>query len=208
MAITLDERRYRDRVRAKAKNDAKAIAAGRVPGRVGRTPIQRSPEEKEALRVAINRRNTLSTIARIKRRRAERALAEGREPGKVGQPRVLTDEQRKAGRLASLAKYREANLALCKARSVKCSKQRRDRLKVENPEMYLAQVKANRAHMSAKKYGMPRNPESLTAIVYRVLQASEGKCAVCASTEQLELDHILALVRGGTNAETNLQFAA
>lgn len=34
---------------------------------------------------------------------------------------------------------------------------------------------------------------------------SAGKCAVCPSTENLEVDHIVPLSRDGTNARENLQ---
>lgn len=146
-------------------------------------------------------------MARKKQRRIERAIAEGREPGKVGGQRRLTDAERKAHRAISTKRYIQKHPDTYRATQVAASKKTRDRLKVQNPEAYKMQMLANGAHMRAKRYGMERDAGvSLTAVVTRVWKAAGGVCAACQSTEKLELDHILALANGGTNAETNLQF--
>ena len=45
-------------------------------------------------------------------------------------------------------------------------------------------------------------PKSVRMFVW---QRDGGKCVQCGATERLEYDHIVALIRGGSNTERNLQ---
>jgi 5-methylcytosine-specific restriction endonuclease McrA len=38
-----------------------------------------------------------------------------------------------------------------------------------------------------------------------VWQRDQGKCARCGSAEKLEFDHIIPVIRGGSNTERNIQ---
>lgn len=45
-------------------------------------------------------------------------------------------------------------------------------------------------------------PESIRLFVW---QRDQGKCAKCGSNEKLEFDHIIPIIKGGSNTERNIQ---
>lgn len=82
------------RTSGKKARDAKAIAEGREPGRLGKAPWL-TDEERRANRQAL----TDAGNARKKLRDAEKAITEGREPGRVGRPPILTTEEKEESRV-------------------------------------------------------------------------------------------------------------
>ena len=205
MPNSTEEQRKYQRDWHRAKNHAEAAAAGRPPGRMGRPPLL-TPEEREASRIKQNKRRTARTLQRRTETRAAKAIAAGRIPGKAGKKRTLvTDEQIRTARLKVQAAFRERHREEIRATQAANSGAKWAKLRAENPEAYKIIIAANGAKMRAKKAAI-HTPKGLTAIVRRVWARSEGKCAVCASCDDLELDHILAVANGGTNAEENFQF--
>ncbi len=93
----------------------------RAPGR----PRTLTDEQREASRVAQNRKRTLVTNARKKARRAAKAIAEGRAPGQVGQPRILSDEQRVEYRKRAIERYRLAHAEEIRVRDAELHRNRR-----------------------------------------------------------------------------------
>lgn len=204
MAMPIEERRARGRAFHKAKNDAKAIAAGRVPGLIGHPRL--SDDEREAARIRKNKKACAAALKRRTAMRATRAIAEGRIPGCPGKKRVLvTDEQRRAAACRRAKTYRDANLEKVRAADVARNLVRMPLLKEANPVAYRLSRVAIAAASRARQAG-GCSPDGLTAIVRRVFAASGGKCAACPSTRNLELDHIVAVTNGGDNSEDNLQF--
>jgi 5-methylcytosine-specific restriction endonuclease McrA len=204
--MSTESRRASWRKHSKNRAAAKAIAAGRVPGRIGKPPIVRSPEEQEALRKQRNKVCSTRTLKRRTEQRAQNAIAEGRVPGRPGPKRVLvTEAEMRAARLKRQAVYRERHRDELRAAGAARSAAKWHKLRTESPEAYKIICAANRAKMRAKKAAV-QTPRGLTAIVRRVWEAAGGACRVCKTVGDLELDHIVAVVNGGTNAETNFQF--
>lgn len=79
------------------------------------------------------------------------------------------------------------------------------KLLAENPLVVRLSQAARRAAYRVRSLGV-ESPRGLTAIVRRVWDRSGGVCAICAATDRLELDHKVALMNGGDNAEANFQF--
>lgn len=75
----------------------------------------------------------------------------------------------------------------------------------ENPLAAKIRDAATRATYRAKSSGV-LSPKGLSLIVRRVWDRSNGRCAACPATDNLQLDHIVAIANGGTNDEVNLQF--
>lgn len=205
MAMSLEEKRKRDRDHKRAVNHAAAIAAGRVPGRPGQPPKPMT-EERIALLAERAKRKAANFRKWRSKKRAEQAIAAGRIPGKPGTKRVLvTDEmvreaanrRAKAWRLRNLERVRQADLARNLIRM--------PRLKEENPVACRLSRVAIAAAARAKQAG-GCSPQGLTAIVRRVWERANGHCAACSVEAALELDHIVAVINGGDNSEGNFQF--
>lgn len=215
----------------KSRRDAKAVAEGREPGKVGRPP-RLTPEEKEARRIAQNKKRSLRTRARIKKQRAARAIAEGREPGKVGGPRIFTDEQRIENRRASAMKCKWANIDEVRAKNNEFKKaktaaravaERRvpgilghlATFSVEELAAYLERwprdkdVYHNRIHAQNSRAKRMGAPGTLTAMDVREAYLEQmGYCAFCAKPfgeEIPEIDHWLPLAKGGSNDRENIK---
>jgi 5-methylcytosine-specific restriction endonuclease McrA len=77
-----------------------------------------------------------------------------------------------------------------------------DKLRAERPEIYKLRNAATGAAYRAKRIGAA-SPRGLNAALRRIWDQSGGRCTACGSTEHPEIDHIVALSQGGTNAETN-----
>lgn len=193
----------------KPRQDALAIAAGREPGRIGRPPVLVTEElarEREEKRIARNKRSQLASHLKRSAKRAERALADGRIPGRPGKKKTLTTpELVKESQNKRQAKYRETHRDELRANGRARSGPKWDKLRTERPDEYKVITIANAAKQRALNDGI-KTPRGLTAIVRELWQQCEGKCAVCGSDEDPELDHILAVANGGTNAKENLQF--
>lgn len=215
----------------KARRDAVAIEEGREPGRVGRPPIL-TPEEKEASRIKQNRKRSLRANAKKKARRAAAAVVEGRVPGQVGQLSVLTDEERLTNRVATLEKYRAANIDTIRASQAKAGRDKRaaraiaegrvpgilghlSTFTAEELAAYLERwprdkdIYHNRVQQQnfrAKKMGLPG---IITAMDIREIYIEQGgHCAFCAKpfgNEIPEIDHWLAMAQGGPNTRDNIR---
>lgn len=193
------------RVRRKIARDAAALEAGRVPGRIGQPPKPMTPERvaKQEAYLKAKRRRALD---RRSAKRAERAIAEGRIPGKPGTKKVLTTPDLiKESERARQARFREKHRDRLRERDRGLSAAKWAKLRNERPHEYKIITIANAAKQRALRESL-KTPRGLTAIVRQIWCEQEGKCAVCASSEDLELDHILAVRNGGTNAADNLQF--
>lgn len=90
-------------------------------------------------------------------------------------------------------------------RFVRRTQAQEKRLLAENPVMVRLSQAARRAAYNVRQAGTSSD-RGLTAIVRRVWEGSGEKCAACAAIGRLELDHVVAVANGGTNAESNLQF--
>lgn len=110
-------------------------------------------------------------------------------------------EKKRATARKSMAKAYAAD----PQRFIKRSNDFEQRLIAEDPKRARLSQAARRAAYNVRMCGTV-SERGLTAIVRRVWDKSEGKCAVCKSASDLELDHILAVANGGTNDESNLQF--
>lgn len=225
------EQRAKILAKQKEKNAANAIAAGREPGRVGR-PAVLTPEEKEASRVAQNKKRSKRASARRTRMRAERAIAEGRVPGQVGQPRVLTDEQRVEHARARLMRHRVKNLEKIRAndnarRKAKTAERAVAEGRVpgvlghlatfsaedlgaylekwpREKTVYHARIKTQNSR--AKKLGVEG---TLTPVDVRDAYIEQmGCCAFCTrpfGDEIPEIDHWFPMALGGSNTKDNVK---
>lgn len=64
----------------------------------------------------------------------------------------------------------------------------------------------NRLHVTTPLERMRRRWEQMRARVAPGIFMRDGhKCVRCGSTDRLTVDHIIPIVRGGTNDEANLQ---
>jgi len=215
----------------KARRDAKAIEEGRTPGKVGRPPVL-TPEEKEASRIAQNKKRTARTLAKRTAQRATKALAEGRVPGQAGQPRVLTDEERLEHVRANYARWRQRHLEEARLADAERARARTAARAVaegrvpgivghlatfsaEELAAYLERwprdkdVYHNRIQTQnsrAKKLGLPGK---LTAMDIREIYIEQaGHCAFCAKPfgdEIPEIDHWVAMNNGGPNTRDNIR---
>jgi 5-methylcytosine-specific restriction endonuclease McrA len=213
----------------KARRDAKAIAEGREPGRIGR-PARLTPEEKAANKRAQNKKRSKRALARRTAARAIIAIAKGREPGKSGGVRVLSDEERIAHRRANFVKSKNTDLEKFRAEDARRARERTAaraiaegrvpgihgalaRLIVAELEDYLRKWPdpSNVFHMRlkaqnsrAKRLGVPG---ILTLVdIYDVLAEQAGICAFCAKPfgdEIPEIDHWEPMARGGHNTREN-----
>jgi 5-methylcytosine-specific restriction endonuclease McrA len=110
-------------------------------------------------------------------------------------------EARRASARASMAKLYQQDPKRFSARAHAREKQ----LLIDNPVALRLSQAARRAAYNVRKAGTA-SERGLTAIVRRVWDKTDGKCAACAATGKLELDHVVAVINGGTNDESNLQF--
>ena len=171
-----------------------------------RIPVVKTPEmvENARARAAARARARYERIE--KKRRHALALEAGRIPGAAGRPKkYATENERWQAVLDDKKRYRLANLVKVRADAVKRSKARFARLKIEDPTT-LKIIRAAHGAACRVRKGEGHSERGLTAVVRRIWDRQEGVCAICPSTDRLELDHILAVANGGGNEETNLQW--
>lgn len=90
-------------------------------------------------------------------------------------------------------------------RFIKRAAAEKQRMLAIDPKAVRLSEAARRAAHAVRKAGN-HSERGLTAVVRRVWGAAGGACGVCKARGALELDHVVAVVNGGTNDETNLQF--
>jgi 5-methylcytosine-specific restriction endonuclease McrA len=203
MAISIEEKRKRDRDRHRVINHAAAVAAGREPGRIGQPP--KPAEHRAAVKAAAVKRSSVRSLKRRTAQRAERAIVQGRTPGRPGKKKVLvTEAQIKSARNARAKKYRDSHLVEVRAADLARNAVRMPLLKETDPIAYKLRCAATAHGYRARRMGAC-SPRGLTAVLRRVWVASGQKCACCPSTDRLEFDHIVALFNGGDNAESNFR---
>lgn len=191
--------------------------------KLGRPPLEMTPERVAMLKAKADaKKRQWSLLAREKRRLrlAAKAIAEGREPGVGGGVKRFTTEELKQHERdrnnAYNALNRDKRNEASKASMARLYKEdpkrfsdrsmaREAKLKVENPEVFRLSSVARRATHRAKTMGIAKPGDSVTQAVLNVSQRTSG-CAACSSPDRLELDHIVALVKGGQNVEGNFQF--
>lgn len=215
----------------KARRDAKALEAGREPGRIGRPSIL-TPEEKEAKRIIHNRKRAKAALVRRTAKRAAKALAEGRVPGQAGQPRVLTDEERLEHLRANALRHRHANLDRVRAAQAKAGRDKRalravaegrvpgvlghlatftvDELAAylerwpREKDVYHNRIQAQNSR--AKRLGLPGKLDAMD--IREIYIEQVGLCAFCAKPfgdEIPEIDHWVAMNNGGPNTRDNIR---
>lgn len=205
--------------RCKAKAAERALAAGRVPGRVGQPPKYTEEQRREIRRKksavwrATNReRSREITRESMKRATAAKAIEEGRVPGKPGRPAQVTAEEKKAKRRAKTERWNDLNRDkyLAKARTREQAK--RDGTFVSKALPRLTEeekVLVNRAWASKRRERARQNGGSWTRHDITLLfEEQGGKCAWCFSSfgiDGFHVDHFMPLAKGGTNDPSNLQ---
>lgn len=213
---------------AKAKRDARAIAAGRVPGAQG-NPNRLTAEQREESRKRHNQKTSVRSRARLKSLRAAKAIAEDRIPGRNG-TKPLSDEERVMRRKATFAKFRAK--PEFKARDAECKRRIRaekaiaegrvpgvighlSTFSAEELASYLAvwrgddrkfilQIKTQ--NYRAKKLSI--QGEITVADVLEIYHEQKGCCAFCGSPfdePKPEIDHWYPLSRGGMNDKDNIK---
>lgn len=82
--------------------------------------------------------------------------------------------------------------------------------RIPRPKIYKARPTSNIKHKSYKVRGETKRiqrhtyPENWRELSEEVKKRDNYCCVICQSTKKLEVHHILALSRGGTNAKRNL----
>lgn len=203
----------------KKRRAAKAIAEGRLPGRVGNQKHQ-TPEER-ATYLKIWRLKNLDKVrardaAKRREQRRLKAEAEGREI-KIGAIRRLSDEERRDhARLNSRSyrkkypdhakkidrEYYENNKESVSART------RRNllRFKEENPEEFRRRPSASDRNRRAQKKG--NGGKHTAADIAYLFKLQKGKCVLCLKPlikTKFHVDHHTPLSKGGSNDRSNLR---
>ena len=178
-----------------------------------------TPERAEMLKAKAEAKKRAWSLAGHAKRQAalaERAVAEGREPGKLGGVKRFSAEElrqhqrdrdarrdpteKRASAKASMARL----YARDPQRFIDRTRERELKLLAQTPEIVRMSQAARRAAYRVRQMGGV-SARGMTAVVMRLWVASEGCCAACAQSADLELDHKLALINGGSNREKNLQ---
>lgn len=175
----------------KAKRDAAAIAAGRVPGQQGQPSKFTEAERREKRRVksakwrAANPDKAKDITRRsMKKANDERAVAAGREPGKRGRPAIaLTPEQKRAKQNARVKRYYANNLEKSRDIGALAARNRRARI---------------------RKVGGKHTASDIAWL----MDQQKGKCVFCLlafGDEKPHVDHYVPLALGGSNDRSNLR---
>jgi 5-methylcytosine-specific restriction endonuclease McrA len=203
MAQTREQRLASQNAWHKARVAARAIAAGRVPGRIGKPPqsAEQAAANKAATKIRIRKELDKRIVDRLIARAAKAMSGISlRKPSATKLPQA----ERKARRRATVDKYKAANPE--KVRKMHADSKRRSRLKPpSDPVKFKIARQAITAKRRLKMIGTG-TPRGLTAVVARVWLRCGARCTACQSRENLELDHIIAVENGGLNEEANLQF--
>lgn len=176
----------------KAKAAARAIAAGRVAGRVGQPPKHTEAERKELRRIksAKWREENKERAREINRNSMKRAsdascIARGKTPGKMGpMPEPITPEQKREKQNSRCKKYYANNIE--KGREIGATAARNRR----------ARIKGN---------GGTHTVSDIRALYFE----QKGCCALCElpflDEKTFHVDHWKPLSKGGSNDKSNLK---
>jgi 5-methylcytosine-specific restriction endonuclease McrA len=153
---------------------------------------QRRVRDPEKMRQAAARRyaaNREEELVRRAKRRAEdrerRALAkEARDPEK-------DREKARQAAVAAAKRYRERNPDKVAAYHAAYSKANADKMRAKNHKQRARRLSAEGRFTAGD--------------VSRIAKAQGGKCACCRNRRKLTVDHIVPLVKGGSNWPSNLQ---
>ena len=187
----------------RAKEHAKALAAGRIPGQKG-TPKRISDEQRAASLAKKRKRDSASSLRIRTAARAAKAIAEGREPGKAGNPKKFTEEQRKASLKKIHANYREKNINRIRARDARIKQELR-----ATPEgrKYLRELAV--VHGAQRRAWKNNAPGTHTAADIKALFFEQkGLCGLCdlpLDGNNYHVDHWKPLSKGGSNSKDNLK---
>lgn len=195
MRTSEQQARYDANRRAKAA--AAAIAAGREPGRNGRPPTL-SVEQKEASRLAQNRKASIRARKRRSAVRAAKALAEGRTPGKPGPKRILTDEQREQSLRDRAMRHKRKNLDGVRERNKLFAR----KFRKENPAITAAHSRNRRARERGA------SGSHTAADIAALREKQHDTCTYCMQRlgdATVHVDHHIPLALGGSNDPDNLR---
>lgn len=208
--------------RCREEAAARAIAAGRVPGRMGQPPKNRSAEELREMRRVKNakwraeNRDRAREIGRESMRRAaaQKAIAEGREPGKKG-PKPLPREEYLARKAARTKKSYYADLEHSRAMAAKKERDNRaakkagtfvpKKRRLTDEERRLKNVANGQARRARLKAADGKwNISDLRVMRWR----QNGICPICnrlLGEHGLSVDHWVPLKLGGSNGTENMR---
>lgn len=216
------EQRARYYENARKKAAAKALAAGRVPGKKGQPPKNRTPEEKAAMHRERVARYYFENHEKMKRYHREwmreatgkEAEEAGRQPGKIGRPATLTAGEKRARKAARTKKNYHANLERERARAATRARENRAAKKAGTyvPKLQRLTDEARRlagTAWSAKRRAMKIDAGgSYTAKDIKILRYRQnGICPLCdmnLGQNDIHVDHWVPLAKGGHNGVGNL----
>jgi 5-methylcytosine-specific restriction endonuclease McrA len=178
-------------IKAKEKAAAKAIAAGRIPGRVGQPPKYTEVQRKELRRIKSAKwrdanRERAREINRVAMKKASdaKAIAAGHEPGVVGRrAKPITLEQKRAKQNARVKKYYANNLEVAREIGARAARKRRAILKG-----------CTGTHTAAD--------------IRELFFEQKGLCGLCdlaLDVDNYHVDHWKPLSKGGSNDKSNLK---
>lgn len=177
--------------KAKEKSAAKAIADGRVPGKVGQPPKYTDEQRKELRRIksakwreANKERAREITRLSMKRKSDAKADALGRPRGKFGRmPKILTPDQKREKQNARIKKWYANNLKAAREIGATAARNRR------------ARIKGN---------GGSHTTEDIRQLFFE----QKGMCGLCdlaLDADDFHVDHWKPLSKGGSNDKSNLK---
>jgi 5-methylcytosine-specific restriction endonuclease McrA len=153
-----------------------------------------------------------------KRRKAAKAMAEGRSPGKVGNPKRQTPEDR----AAYLAQWRQQNadklraqdatrkLRYTRERAASEGRELRSQIKYRTKEESIAARRAKCVVYANRHRALKLQAKGSYTVedIQRLFELQRGKCVLCLRPlvrNKFEVDHHVALSRGGSNEIGNLR---
>lgn len=186
------EQKARYAAAERVKAAAKAIAAGRLPGRVGQPPKWTEEQKKEMRRIksAKWREANLERSREIirnsmKKANDAKAISAGFEPGKIGRrAKPITPEQKREKQNARVKKYYANNIEKGREIGATAARNRRARIKGNGGTHTVADIRA-------------------------LYFEQKGCCALCElpflDEKTFHVDHWKPLSRGGSNDKSNLK---
>lgn len=197
VANNLERCRAESREASKRRKAAKAIAEGRIPGRVGNQKRQ-TPDERKAYLAEWRARNAeklrQQDAVRQGRYRRERATIEGREyRTERGPIRYLSDEQRHANAKAASLSWAANNPEKRKELARIYHENHRDEGRVRVRNRRARKRSVGGSHTAAD--------------VDRIFDLQKGHCTMCLGPlfkGKFHVDHYMPLALGGSNDRRNL----
>lgn len=194
-------RRERNRIRKKRLRAERALAEGRVPGRVGAPVVHLKPgRDAENARAKVARyrernRDELRKKDRESKReiRRLRALVEGRKPGHVGRVRTLSDAERRDRATDVMRRWRERNP---------------ERARELSNRQYASNKVRVRKRVRERRLKLKIAGEHTAQDILDLWEAQKRSCVFCLKGlrwGKFEVDHHVPLSRGGSNDRSNLR---